>query len=190
MNLSLMLNSVGFYQGQDLTDTNVEDSANGFICACVVVFYTSLSRIEKAEFLRGQNWSVTPTRSRASPSSSQPPGPILGEGSNNIGFVVNLVRLNSLTEFGTPPVHRGQTSASREEKGCSQWERDQGVGCHVSQFVAMFLTIIIIRNLLSRTQNLSIFGRMSLLDKMPNIKGFGWNVFTLRILMGNIYGRS
>jgi hypothetical protein len=39
-----------------------------------------------------------------------------GEGSNDIGFVVNL-RLNSLTEFGMPPVHRGQTSASREEKG-------------------------------------------------------------------------
>lgn len=39
-----------------------------------------------------------------------------GEGSNNIGFVVNLVRLNSLTKFKMPPVHRGQTSASREQK--------------------------------------------------------------------------
>jgi len=25
---------------------------------------------------------------------------------------------------------------------------------------------------------------------MPNIKGFGWNEFTLRILMANIYGLS
>jgi hypothetical protein len=30
----------------------------------------------------------------------------------------------------------------------------------------------------------------SLLEKIPNIKGFGWNEFTLRILMGNIYGLS
>jgi hypothetical protein len=39
-----------------------------------------------------------------------------GEGSNNIGFVVNLVWLNSLTVFEIPPIHRGQTSASREQK--------------------------------------------------------------------------
>jgi hypothetical protein len=41
-----------------------------------------------------------------------------GKGSNNIGVVVNLVRLNTLTEFGTPQFVADRLLQAEKKKVC------------------------------------------------------------------------